>query len=73
VFLSVAYEPDIEFGTFKFEADAEQYRSELINEANMSHYQDIEVGVCYIWHSVKEMRDYQASEIAKWNARNPTE
>lgn len=73
VYLAVAYEPDQVFGTFKSAAEASKYRDELIADANMSHYKDIEVGTVWIWDSVEEMKVKQAEEIAKWEAANRSE
>jgi len=66
VYLPVAYEADIEFGIFKNEDDANTYRDELINQANMSHYRDITIGIVRVWDSVQEMKDWHAEDLANW-------
>lgn len=71
VFLCVAYEPDIVYGTFASEDEANKYRDELIAEVNQSHYADIEVGTVRVWDSVDEMKEQNARDIAEWVRLNP--
>ena len=70
VFISVAYEPNIIYGTFATEEEANKLCDEIKNDRNQSHWGDVEVGTVRVWDSVDEMKEQNARDIAEWHRQS---